>query len=163
MKANDLEEEREGIERALGERLEAHDKSRCAAQERLGEVCGGLEASTDKLESMVCSELEEKSAAESNRLQSALADLQMSGGGDCYCVKAVQRAKAELLVVQSYDVTKSNVNEERFAFDVSSLYELKTERALVSKAVETLRPTGVRATRTEEGRSLSSSPALALM
>ena len=163
MKASNLEEEREGIERALSERLEAHDKSRSAAQDRLREVCGGLETSTDKLESMVCSGLEEKSAAESSRLQSALADLQASGGCGGDCVKAVQRAKAELLVVQSYDVAKSNVNEEGFAFDVSSLYELKTKRDVAVEAVEMLRPTGVRATRTEEGRSLSSSPALALM
>ena len=36
-----MDDEREGIERALSERLEAHDKSRCVAQEKLEEVCGG--------------------------------------------------------------------------------------------------------------------------
>ena len=113
MKANNLEEDCEKIESTLRERLEAHDKSRKDAQEKLEGICKGLEASVDELENNISNELEEKSAAESNRLQSALYALQMDGGD---CMKAAQRAKAELLVVQSYDVTKSNVNEVRFAF-----------------------------------------------
>ena len=71
MKA-DNPEEREKIERALSKRLEAHDKSRRDAQDKLEETCKGLEASIVKFEERVSSELEEKSAAESNRLQSAL-------------------------------------------------------------------------------------------
>ena len=75
MKTNNPEEEREKIERALSERLEAHNKSRKAAQDRLGEVCKELETNVNELENRISSELEEKSTAESNRLQSALDDL----------------------------------------------------------------------------------------
>ena len=125
MKTNNPEEERESIERALSERLEAHDKSRKAAQDKLGEVCKELETNVSELENRISSELEEKSTAESNRLQSALDDLQMDGGD---ALKAVQRAKAELLVMESYDVVESSANEDISAFDVSSLYELKTEK-----------------------------------
>ena len=115
MKASNLEEEREMAERALSERLEAHDKSRRDAQERLKEICKGLEEKIDELENQVSSGLEERSAEESNRLQSALADLQMDddGGNDGDAPKAVQRAKAELLVMQSYGVAECSVNEER--------------------------------------------------
>ena len=111
VKASSMEKEREEIERTLSERLEAHDKSRRAAQDRLEGICKGLEENVNELENRLSSELEEKSAAESSRLQSALDDLQMDGGGDT--PSAIQRAKAELLVMQFYNVAKSNVNEER--------------------------------------------------
>ena len=69
-------EEHEKVERALSERLEEHDKSRRDAQEKLGEIYKRLEASIDEFEDRTGSELEEKFTAESNRLQSALDDLQ---------------------------------------------------------------------------------------
>ena len=90
MKENGLEEEREKIERALSKRLETHDKSRSAAQEKLEGICKELETNVTELEDRVGSELEEKSTAENNRLQSALADLQADGGD---VPKKVQRAK----------------------------------------------------------------------
>ena len=80
MKANNQEEECEIIRGVLSERLETHDKSRRAAQEKLDEICKGVEASVDELENRVCSELEEKFTAESNRLQSALYAFQMDDG-----------------------------------------------------------------------------------
>ena len=107
MKA-DKPEECEKIERALSKRLEAHDKSRRDAQDKLEETCKGLEASIVKFEERVSSELEEKSAAENNRLQSALDALQTEG--DC-SPKAVQRAKEALLVVQTYDVVGGYAND----------------------------------------------------
>ena len=145
MDASDLKE-CEKIERSLSERLEAHDKSRKDAQERLEDICKGLEASVDELESRTSSELEEKSTAESNRLQNALADLQADDGG--ISPNADQRAKAVLLAMQSYDVIEHNDEVKRKPnFDASSLYELKTEKAFVPDAVETLKPTGVSATK----------------
>ena len=89
MKTSNTNECRERIERALSERLETHDKSRSAAQERLKEICEGLEASVNELENKTIRELDEKSAVESNRLQNALADLQMDDGGRCGTQKAV--------------------------------------------------------------------------
>ena len=137
MKASNLDN-REKVERALSERLEEHDKSRKAAQEKLGKICRGLEASIDGLENRLNGELEEKSTAENSRLQSALADLQVDGGD---AMKTTQRVKAELLVVQSYDVIKCNVNEDCSNFDVSSLYELQTERKAAAEVVRVLKPT----------------------
>ena len=120
MKAKDLEEEREKVERALSKRLEAHDKSRSAAQEKLEGICKELETNVTELEDRVGSELEEKSTAENNRLQSALADLQSNGDN---------APKEALFLVQSYDVVTRNAKEESIPnFDVSSLYELKTEK-----------------------------------
>ena len=49
MKASNLSE-REVIIGVLSERLEAHDKSRRDAQEKLEEICKGLEASVNELE-----------------------------------------------------------------------------------------------------------------
>ena len=111
MMANTLEEECARIEEMLSERLEAHDKNRMTAQERLEEICRGLEASIDELENRASNEIAEKSTAESERLQSILADLQMGGDGDDDgdTLKAVKRAKAELLVAQSYEFVNYNL------------------------------------------------------
>ena len=130
---NNMEEKRKEAEEMLSERLEAHDKSRRVAQERLEETCKGLEASIEQLENRLSSELEEKSIEESNRLQSALSDLQMDGGD---ALKATKRAKEELLVVQSYDMIEPKVNGERSEFDVSSLYELKTGKKKCAEKLE---------------------------
>ena len=84
------------------------------------------------------------STAENNRLQSALDDL-LVGGSDA--PKMLQRAKAELLVMQSYDVAEGNTKgKDPSRFDVSSLYELKTGRKIA------LRPANVRALKIGEGR-----------
>ena len=70
--------------------------------------------------------------------------------------KAVQRANAELLMVQSYDVTESNTKKRgKQKFDVSSLYELKTERGVVAEVVEGLRPTDVRASKSGKKKKVS--------
>ena len=143
-----IREEREKIEKVLGERLEAHDKSRRATQNRLEEICKGLEASIDGIENKVSGDIDEKSTAESNRLQSALDDLQADSGDT---LKAAQRAKAELLVMQTYDVVKPNAKEGRPSLDGSPLYELKTERKVVAEVAETLRPTDVRVSKTGKG------------
>ena len=57
MKASNLEEEREKNERALRERLETHDKSRSAAQDRLHEICEELRKKVAELRSIVNKEL----------------------------------------------------------------------------------------------------------
>ena len=152
MEAGSLKEECENTERVLSEYLEAHDKSRRDAQERLEKICEKIEASIDEFENRTSSELEEKSAAESNRLQSALADFQTDEDGDSNNKNApeiLQRAKAGLLVVQSYDVVECDAKRKgRSLFDVSSLYELRTGRKVLPEVVEVLRPTGVCASET---------------
>ena len=148
MKSSNISE-RETIIGVLSERLEAHDKSRRDAQEKLEETCKGIEVSVNELENRIGSELEEKFTAENNRLQSTLYDLQMDD--DDGTQKAVQRAKAELLVIQFYNVIECDTEEYGLSFDVSSLCKLRTERILAPEAMEALRPTGVRATRIGKG------------
>ena len=92
------------------ERLEKHDESRKAAQEKLHEICNGLRAQIDKLEEKINSELEEKFTVEDNRLQAILSRVCSSDNSDIS--KAIQKAKAELLVGQIYDVVERNLDED---------------------------------------------------
>ena len=80
MKANSLKEEREEVERALSERIEAHDESRRAAQDRLHEFCEGLRAQVAELKSKVNENLEEKFTEEDRSLQTALNELRSADG-----------------------------------------------------------------------------------
>ena len=170
MEEEKIEEEREKISKILSERLEAHDESRKASQEKLHGFCEDLKAQIDRLEERINSELEEKFTAEDSRLQTILSELS-SSGGECIS-KMIQKAKAELLVEQTYDVVQNNPDEEEDyedeseesdennenedesdeseeeparkkmkverggndegSFDLSSLYELKTERKVAS-------------------------------
>ena len=66
------------------------------------------------LEGKVGEELEEKFNSEDSRLQSAYEDLQMDGGGDIS--KVIQKAKAELFVMQSYDMTEKRRRGKRRTF-----------------------------------------------
>ena len=128
MEARQVEEECDKVSKALSERLEAHDESRKAAQEKLHEACEGLRAQIDRLEESINSELEEKFTAEDNRLQTALSGIRSAEADDVS--KMIQKAKAELLVMQSYDVIERNLleKEDGHKSNISSLYELKTER-----------------------------------
>ena len=124
-----LEEERENIKKLLSKRLEIHDESRKAAQEKLHEICEELRAQVDKLGEKINSELEEKFTAEDNRLQTALDELRSSEDS-----KMIQKAKAGLLVEQTYNVVErdsDDYNEDEQESIISSLYELKTERNVV--------------------------------
>ena len=167
MEAKQIEEEVENIKRMLSERLERHDDSRKAAQEKLHETCEGLRAQIKGIEGKVGSELEEKFTAEDSRLQSAYEDLQMDGGDTTEASKTIQKAKAGLLVMQSYELvghdlcegepvrkrrkTENGGGNENEAFDLSSLCELKIERQLAPEMAELMRPTKVRATKTSKG------------
>ena len=59
----------------MNERIEIHDESRNAAQEKLHEICEELRAQVDKLCEKILSELEEKFIKEDNRLQTILSGL----------------------------------------------------------------------------------------
>ena len=143
-KARQIEEKREYASKVLSERLEAHDESRMAVQEKLHETCEELRAQIDKLEERINNELEEKFTAEDNRLQTALDELRSSD--DDNFSKAFQKAIAELLVIQSYEFIERNPDEDndgnnededsepekKRSFDLASLYDLKTERKVTS-------------------------------
>ena len=63
-----MEEKRKKAEEMLSERLEAHDESRKAAQDKLHEICEGLRAQITEFENKTNEELEEKFTAEDRRL-----------------------------------------------------------------------------------------------
>ena len=130
------EEERERVSKILSERLEAHDESRRAAQVKLHDFCEGLRARINEFEERVNRELEEKYTVEDNRLQTALNELSPDDD-DGDVSKAIQKAKAELLVMQSYEVVVGGLDEDnqKSKFSIKSMCELKTERKLLSLKV----------------------------
>ena len=119
----------------LSECIEIHDESRRAAQDKLHELCEGLRVQAAELKSRVNKALEEKFPAEDRRLQEALNGLRSKHDSDDV-KKVLQKAKAELLVAQTYDVVKSGVNEDTSGFGFSSLCDLKTERKVAFEILE---------------------------
>ena len=78
-------------------------------QEKFHEVCEKWRKEIDELEDKINSELEAKFKEEDNRLQAALNSMQTSiSTEDAKLTEALQKAKAELLVVQKY-----SLNEKR--------------------------------------------------
>ena len=91
METRDIKEERDSISKALSERLEAHDESRKAVQEKIHETYEGLRAQIKDIEGKNSSELEEKSKTEDNRLQTALNELRSEESDEL--PKAIQKGK----------------------------------------------------------------------
>ena len=123
METRNIEEERERLSKILSERLEAHDESRRAAQEKLHKFREMLRALTNEIESKVDGELEEKFKAEDNRLQTTLNELR-SDDNDRISL-AIQKAKAELLVMQSYEMVVRMYDESG---DEPARKRMKTEK-----------------------------------
>lgn len=111
-------EEQEKVLKALDARVYDHDDSRKAVQEKISEICATLRNNVDKLEEKVNQELEEKFVKEDKRLQSALDDLRKAAGQE----DAIKKAKAEILVKQTYDVARSKETK------LSRMYELETKK-----------------------------------
>ena len=112
-----------------------------------------MRAQIEGLEGKVCSELEKKFTAEDNRLQTTQNGLDTSEDKDIS--KMIQKVKAELFMMQSYDMIEKRRRENEEPFDLSSLCELKTERQAVPEAVELMKPTNVRVSETSKGDNLS--------
>ena len=111
MEANNPEDEEcEKVERMLSERLEAHDESRRAAQDRLHEFCERLRAQVTDFENRVNGELEKMFTAEDRRLQEALDERRTADSNNA--PKVLQRARAELLVKQSYEILLCSTKRE---------------------------------------------------
>ena len=111
MELREAKEEREKVSKALNERLEVHDDNRKAAQDKLHEACEELRAQIEGLEGKVGGKLEEKFNSEDNRLQAAYEVLQMYCGEDIS--QKIQKAKAELLVMQSYDLLEKKGDQKK--------------------------------------------------
>ena len=131
---------------ALKERLEKHDDNRRTVQESLHEICNGLRREIDKIEEKINSKLEEEFMKEDNRLQSILNSLHSSTPEDIS--KAIQKARAELLIAQSYELTDHTSGVK---IDIIKNLELNTKRFFVSEAMEIRRPRDVQVTEINGG------------
>ena len=94
---------------ALIERLDSHDKNRKEVQEQLHNMCEMWRKEIDDLEDRINSELETKFKEEDSRLQTALNDLQTADKESFS--EAFQKAKAELAVLQRYDLKEIEDDE----------------------------------------------------
>ena len=83
-----MREECEVAVAALCERLDRHDNSRRAVQEKLHDVCNELRRHVDEMEERVNKRLEEEFTKEDSRLQSALSELRR-----CIAVKEGRKWK----------------------------------------------------------------------
>lgn len=111
--SKDISEELENLKQVVSEQLEAHDNGRRDVQEKLAEICGRTRTQVDGFENMINNELEEKCTAEESRLQAVLSNLQMNESLDNpeEASEAIQKAKAELLVVRSYELVEGSLGK----------------------------------------------------
>ena len=150
-------EEFEKVVEAFNKRLEKHDENRKEVQKSLASICSGIRKRVDEFEGKISAELEGKYTKEDNRLQTALNELRLAAEAskdDGNAVSsALEKAKAELLVAQRYDIrgvtSKSGSFEMKAAEipDIAGMYELVTEKGL---ALEWLCNKGVADLRVEK-------------
>lgn len=129
------DEEQERFINILRGRIWAHDENRKIVQDKLRKICDSLRAQINELEDRINEELEEKFIPEDNRLQSIFNELRGNSTVDVF-----QKVKAELLVMQSYDITE---NKER-NYDITTFYKLETEECLGTELMEMRKLTNVR-------------------
>ena len=124
------EDEWEVVVKALEERLEEHDESRKAVQAELSEFCDGLRRWVNEVERKINSELSVKFEEEDGRLQCALNSVRELSRGDSHgeaLSKAVRKARAELLVAQSYELKRGAVPDASRVCELSTTKELRGE------------------------------------
>lgn len=141
---NDFEE----VTEILNERLEEHDNNRKVVQDSLHKILNDLRSQIDEFETRISKELEENFTAEDNRLQSILDDLQMNPSDH----RTLKRARAELLMAQSYKITR--VEEQNSKFDLASLYKLQIEKRFTPETIEKRVPTDLQITKVDDGKIL---------
>ena len=137
----------ESISRLLSERLRVHDDSRRVAQGKLHEICNGLRSRIDEIENVLGRELAAKFTAEDNRLQAALDGLRTSMSTDVTynIARSIQKAREELLVMQSYNVVGCDLgNEQNMKVDFNSLCKLETNVDIVPEILEMTKPEDLR-------------------
>lgn len=117
----------------LEARLAEHDDQRKSIQTQIESECVRMRAEIDALEDKINSDLQSKFASEDKRLQVALNDLREIlargeyGGADA--AQCVDRARAELLVTQSYNLS-CKVDQ---TIKIDDMYSLSVTRSLVPK------------------------------
>ena len=99
---------------ALREHLDSHDNSRKEVQEKLHNICKKWRKEIDDLENKINNELEAKFKEEDSRLQATMSNLQSTiSTGVAKTEEALQKAKAELLVVQKYNLSERRTKIEK--------------------------------------------------
>ena len=155
----ELREESEVTQKIINERLEIHDDCRRTAIEKLQELCNKTRQQVQDLEGKVNSDLSDKFTLEDKRLQTALNELRSGGFTNgsyegCEISEALKKGKRTLLMDQSYILAKRprKDEEQETRLDLSSLYELKTERKVLLEMTEKKKPSNVHIIRKNDGR-----------
>ena len=156
-------EELGNVKKILNERLEAHENTKKVVQNRLNEICAKKTAQIDGLEKKITSCLEAKNDAEENRIETVITDLQENESTEVpeEISKALQKAKAELLVAESFELIEGGHDEppreesqdegnwggrrvvQEQEFSLVDMYELKAEKKLVLEAISSRSPSNV--------------------
>lgn len=143
-----------GLLDVLEDRLVEHDEQRREIQERVGSECARMRAEIDLLEERINESLEVKFNAEDHRLQVAVNELRgllvrgKHDGEDV--IRVVEHARAELLVLQSYNLSSK--------FDapikLDDMFSLSVSHTLVPKtlSLENRKVTNLSVKSVAEGR-----------
>lgn len=134
---NTTKEEEKAVVKRLEEYLDKHDKNRITVQDALISICSKLKKSIEEMETSINSELEEKYRNEDDRFQEMLAELNKAihtGANDTICA-LVSKAKAALLVTQSYKLAPKEGNSD------FSLCGLETKRKVKWDRIDLKSPT----------------------
>ena len=156
-----MEAEIEEIENALRERLEEHNDSRKAVQEKIHCICSELRRQADELEERFNADLEIKFATEDARLQSALNDFRVAlkTNDSKKAADAIRKVKGKLFVKQFYRVKVESVQdgeeeEEELYKNNDSLtdrYKLETVRNVATEWAVLKEPEGLTVTSVQAG------------
>lgn len=126
-----MEGEMKGLLGVLEDRLVEHDEQRKSIQERVGSECARMRAEINVLEERINENLEEKFNAEDQRLQVAvngLRELLFRGEYDGEnALRVVEHARAELLVLQSYNLA----NKFDAPVKLDDMFSLSVSHSLV--------------------------------
>ena len=115
---------------ALAERLEEHNTNRVAIQDKLHDTCNELRKQVDMMEDRINGELQKMFTMEDSRLQAALSELRAAA--EDKVSEAVQRAKAKLLVRQTYELVERGFGTSE-KLNVGALYELRARREVATE------------------------------
>ena len=147
-------EELSRVREALGDRLESHDRDRVLIQTRVKEVCDGLRKQIDELEDRINEGIKENFTKEENRLQTVFNEVntynpEKAGDNNEELAQLVQKAKAELLVRQTYGIREPSKSRTS---DLRSLYKLEVGKELESEWFDTSKATDLKVTNVSEGK-----------
>lgn len=140
-----IEEEQGTLLQLLSERLEEHNENRKAVQEKLHAFCDEVRLRVGEMEERINSELEEKFVKEDDRLQTALNELRMVTGTESgeEISNAFQRAKAELMIKQTYEIRKFEFKTGK-EVDFSRLCTLSTDKEILEELLDLKKPSNIK-------------------